>query len=65
MALEFTLARDLPVLGIELAVGAVGFGISFVWGKNTGREMDRETVMFLAKMWGGITLFGIVLLFMM
>jgi len=27
--------------------------------------MDRDAVIFLAKLWGGIALFGIVLVFIM
>ncbi len=44
-----------------LAVGIVGFTVSLGWGKTTGRDMDRDTVVFLAKMWGGIVLFGLTL----
>ena len=44
-----------------LAVGIVGFLLSLGWGKTTGREMDRDTVLFLAKMWGGIVLFFLVI----
>jgi hypothetical protein len=44
-----------------LAVGIVGFLLSFGLGKLTGRDMDRDTVLFLAKMWGGIVLFFLVI----
>lgn len=50
---------------IILAVGIVGFSISVGLGKASGREMDRDTVLFLAKMWGGIALFGLVMNFIM
>jgi hypothetical protein len=40
-----------------LVVGVVGFGLSVLWGKITGRDMDRDTILFLVKMWGGIVLF--------
>lgn len=39
-----------------LVVGVVGFGLSVLWGKITGRDMDRDTILFLVKMWGGIVL---------
>jgi hypothetical protein len=51
------------VLAIDLVVGVVGFFLSVQWGKATGRDMDRDTRMFLAKMWGGIALFGMIMLF--
>jgi hypothetical protein len=53
------------VSAIILAVGIVGFSISVGLGKASGREMDRDTVLFLAKMWGGIALFGLVMNFIM
>jgi hypothetical protein len=53
------------VAAIMLAVGIVGFLASLGWGKSTGRDMDRDTVLFLVKMWGGIVLFGLVLNFIM
>ncbi len=46
-----------------LAVGVVGFVLSIVWGKITGRDMDRDTILFLVKMWGGIVLVFLVLNF--
>jgi hypothetical protein len=53
------------VLSIDLAVGIVGFVISLGWGKATGRDMDRDTKLLLAKVWGGIALFGMVLTLIM
>jgi hypothetical protein len=52
---------EVFVLSIDLAIGIVGFVISLAWGKATGRDMDRDTKMFLAKVWGGIALFGMIL----
>jgi hypothetical protein len=46
-----------------LAVGVVGFGLSVLWGKITGRDMDRDTILFLVKMWGGIVAVFLVLNF--
>jgi hypothetical protein len=53
------------VASIMIAVGIVGFVASLGWGKTTGRDMNRDTVLFLVKMWGGIVLFGLVLIFIM
>jgi hypothetical protein len=41
------------VLIVDVVVGFVGFGLSILWGKVTGRDMDRDTVLFLGKLWGG------------
>jgi hypothetical protein len=46
---------------IMLAVGIVGFLASLSWGKVIGRDMDRDTVLFLAKIWGGIVLLFLVI----
>ena len=44
-----------------LAAGIVGFLASLSWGKVIGRDMDRDTVLFLAKIWGGIILLFLVI----
>ena len=41
---------------VLLVVGVIGFGLSVLWGKTTGRNMDRDTLIFLVKMWGGFVL---------
>ena len=46
---------------IMMAVGIVGFLASLSWGKVMGRNMDRNTVLFLAKIWGGIVLLFLVI----
>ena len=46
---------------IMLAVGIVGFLASLSWGKVMGRNMDRNTVLFLAKIWGGIVILFLVI----
>jgi hypothetical protein len=53
------------VAAIMLAVGVIGFVVSLGWGKASGRDMDRDTVLFLIKMWGGIVLVGLILNFVM
>jgi hypothetical protein len=54
-----------PALIIDLVIGIAGFSLSVGWGKASGRKMDRGTMLFLAKLWGGIALFGMVLAFVM
>jgi hypothetical protein len=46
---------------VMLAVGIVGFLMSLGWAKVAGRDMDRDTVLFLAKMWGAIVLFFLLI----
>jgi predicted MFS family arabinose efflux permease len=45
---------------IMIAVGIVGFLASLSWGRVMGRNMDRDTVLFLAKIWGAIVLLFLV-----
>ncbi len=58
-----SLQKEAPALIIDLGIGVVGFVLSVLWGKLTGRMMDRGTVSFLVKMWGAIALFGLILAF--
>ncbi len=44
-------------------LGVAGFVVSLGWSKVVGAGWDREKIVFLAKMWGGIALAGIVLVF--
>ncbi len=53
------------VLSIDVAVGIVGFVASLGWGKVTGRDMDRDAKILIAKVWGGIAFFGIILTLIM
>jgi hypothetical protein len=48
---------------IDLGIGVVGFVLSFLWGKLSGRNMDRDTIVVLATVWSGIAIFGMVLAF--
>jgi hypothetical protein len=50
---------------IALGIGIVGFALAVGWGKATGKKMDRATVIFLAKVFGGIALFGMALAFIL
>ena len=45
-----------PLVEIDIAVGVIGCLLALGWGKASGREMDRDTVLFLCKMFGGISL---------
>ncbi len=51
------------VFVVDIVVGFLGFGLSVLWGKFTGRDMDRDTMLFLGKLWGGIAIFGMIMLF--
>lgn len=55
--------RLAPPLIIISGVGVVGFVMSLGWSKAVGGGWDRDKVVFLAKMWGGIALAGIILVF--
>ena len=63
--IEHTFSKEAPVLLIDLVAGTIGFLLAVSWGKVSGRDMDRDTVLFLAKMFGGIMVFGAVLAFVM
>jgi hypothetical protein len=63
--MEATILRYYPVLLIDLAVGLIGFGIGCGWWKASGRELDSDAVSPIAKIFGGITLFGMFLVFVM
>lgn len=51
-----------PLVAIDLGTGAVGFVLALALGKTAGRTSDSTTVVFLAKMFGGISLMFLVLL---
>jgi hypothetical protein len=60
-----SLSKEGPGLFIDLGVGIGGFLLSLGWGRASGRTMDRDIVLFLAKIWGGIAVFGMILAFIM
>jgi hypothetical protein len=62
---ESKFAKELPAIGIDLGIGIIGFVMSVGWGKSTGRDMNRDTILFLGRLWAGIAIFGIVLTFIM
>jgi hypothetical protein len=51
-----------PLVEIDLAVGVIGFILGLFWAKTSGREMNRDTVFFLLKMFGGISLVFLVII---
>jgi len=51
-----------PLLEIDGAVGIIGFILAVCWGKVAGRTMDRDTIWFLGKMFGGIMLVFLVII---
>jgi hypothetical protein len=55
--------RFAPPLIIMAGLGVAGFIMSLGWTKVVGRGWDRDKIVFLAKLWGGIALAGIVLVF--
>lgn len=63
--IESKLVKEIPLLMIDLGIGVVGFVLAVGWGKASGKTMDRATVIFLAKVFGGIALFGMVLAFIL
>jgi hypothetical protein len=62
---EAHIIKELPVLMIDLVGGIVGFVIALGWWKVSGRTLDRDTTIFIAKIFAGIALFGMVLAFIM
>jgi hypothetical protein len=65
VAVDHTFSGELPAIVIDVVAGLVGFVLSLGWWKMSGRELDCSAVIFSAKMFGGITLFGMVLAFIM
>jgi hypothetical protein len=57
------ISKAAPALIIILGVGVVGFVISLGWSKAVGASWDRDKIVFLAKLWGGLTLAGFVMVF--
>lgn len=39
------------VIVMDLLVGLLGFALSINWSKATERTVDRDSTIFLAKMW--------------
>lgn len=56
-----SISKVAPVLIIILGVGVVGFVLSLGWSKVAGSGWDRDKLVFLAKLWGGIVLAGFIM----
>ncbi len=53
-----------PLVLIDLGVGIGGFFLALGWGKVSRRTLDQETTAFLAKVFGGISLVFLVVIFL-
>jgi hypothetical protein len=53
------------VILVDIGVAVAGVLMSIGRGKRSGMDMDRDTILFLVKMWAGIALFGIAIYFVM
>jgi hypothetical protein len=60
-----TLAREAPLLLIDIGIGAIGFLLSLLWGKISKKQMSSGTVRVLAVVWTGIAVFGMIMAFVM
>jgi hypothetical protein len=63
--MEAHIIKEAPVLLIDLIGGIVGFVIALGWWKVSGRTVDRDSTIFIAKIFAGIALFGMILAFIM
>jgi hypothetical protein len=56
---------DLAVMtAISLGVAAIGWILSLSWYRATrSDELDRDTILFFAKLWLGVGALGILLFF--
>jgi hypothetical protein len=62
---EEKIMKELPVLLIDVVGAGLGFVIAVGWWKASGRDLDRQAIGFLAKLFGGIGLIGMILAFIM
>ncbi len=63
--MESKIIKEIPVLLLDLLGGLAGFIISIAWWKASGRTLDSDAVIFIAKIFSGIALFGMILAFIM
>lgn|GEM_PF-3002279 len=63
--METQFVKVLPALIIDVIGSVIAFGIGLTWWKASGRELDRAAIVFMAKMFGGIALAGMILAFIM
>jgi hypothetical protein len=53
------------VLIIDIGAGIVGFVVSVGWWRLSGRKLDRDALILLGTIFGGITIFGAIPAFVM
>jgi hypothetical protein len=63
--MQHTLTKEAPVLLIDVVMSVVAFFLMAGWWKVSGRQLDRDSVFFLAKICCCICIFGMVLAFIM
>lgn len=56
-----SISKLAPLLIVILGVGIVGMLLSLGWSKVDSGGWGRDKLVFLAKLWGGIVLAGIIL----
>jgi hypothetical protein len=63
--MELSLTKEAPVLIIDVGAGIVGFVISIGWWRLSGRTLDRDALVVIGTIFGGLTIFGAILAFVM
>ena len=53
-----------PLVLIDVGVGLVGTLLALGWGTLTRRQMGRDTVLFICKMFGGLSLVFLLFMFL-
>ena len=56
---------NLLVSVLLLVLVLTGFGLSCGWWKFAGRDLDRTTLSFLGKLWGGMFVVEVAAVFLM
>jgi hypothetical protein len=59
------LAKEAPVRIIDIGAGIVGFVPSIGWWRLSGRTLDRDALIVMGTIFGGITIFGVTLALVM
>ena len=57
------ISKEAPLLFIDGIAGTAGFVITLAWWKLSGRTLDRDSTLLIAKVFGGIMLFAMFLAF--
>ena len=60
------MSNELQFFILAPATGVVGFVLSVLWGRISRPEsFDRDTIVFLGKMWLGLVVFFLVIYFIL